>query len=117
MSYHSTLKRLIIKILRFTMEIAIPKENKALENRVAATPETVKKFLSLGAKIKIEKGAGIKSNILDSDFENAGAKIVSDTEELIGNADIVLKVNTISNIGSGADNIDIYKKGTNLIGF
>ena len=117
MSYHSTLKRLIIKILRFTMEIAIPKENKALENRVAATPETVKKFLSLGAKIKIEKGAGIKSNILDSDFENAGAKIVSDTEELIGNADIVLKVNTISNIGSGADNIDIYKKGINLIGF
>ena len=99
------------------MEIAIPKENKALENRVAATPETVKKFLSLGAKVKIEKGAGTKSNILDSDFENAGAKIVSDTEELIGNADIVLKVNTISNIGSGADNIDIYKKGTNLIGF
>ena len=44
MSYHSTLKRLIIKILRFTMEIAIPKENKALENRVAATPETVKKL-------------------------------------------------------------------------
>lgn len=99
------------------MEIAIPKENKALENRVAATPETVKKFLSLGAKVKIEKGAGNKSNILDSDFENAGAKIMSDTEELIGNADIVLKVNTISNIGSGADNIDIYKKGTNLIGF
>ena len=99
------------------MEIAIPKENKALENRVAATPETVKKFLSLGAKVKIEKGAGTKSNILDSDFENAGAQIVSDTEELIGNADIVLKVNTISNIGSGADNIDIYKKGTNLIGF
>ena len=77
----------------------------------------MKKFLSLGAKVKIEKGAGNKSNILDSDFENAGAKIMSDTEELIGNADIVLKVNTISNIGSGADNIDIYKKGTNLIGF
>ena len=99
------------------MEIAIPKENKALENRVAATPETVKKLLSLGANVKIEKNAGTKSNILDSDFENAGAKIVYDTEELISNADIVLKVNTISNIGSGADNIDIYKKGTNLIGF
>jgi len=99
------------------MEIGIAKETKALEKRVAATPETVKKFISLGADVKIEKDAGIQSNILDSEYEKAGAKIISDPMELLSNSDIVLKVNTIYNGGKGSDNIELYKKNTILIGF
>ena len=99
------------------MEIGIAKETKALEKRVAATPETVKKFISLGADVKIEKDAGIQSNILDSEYEKAGAKIISDPMELLSNSDIVLKVNTICNGGKGSDNIELYKKNTILIGF
>ena len=57
------------------MKIAIVKETKTLEKRVAATPETVKKFISLGISVKVEKDAGIRSNILDSEYEESGAKI------------------------------------------
>ena len=99
------------------MEIAIAKETKTLEKRVAATPETVKKFISLGTTVKVEKDAGIKSNILDSEYEESGAKIISDPKELLSNTDVVLKVNSISNNGIGSDNIELYKKNTTLIGF
>jgi len=99
------------------MEIAIVKETKTLEKRVAATPETVKKFISLGISVKVEKDAGIKSNILDSEYEESGAKIISDPKELLSNTDVVLKVNSISNNGIGSDNIELYKKNTTLIGF
>ena len=99
------------------MKIAIVKETKTLEKRVAATPETVKKFISLGISVKVEKDAGIKSNILDSEYEESGAKIISDTKELLSNTDVVLKVNSISNNGIGSDNIELYKKNTTLIGF
>ena len=99
------------------MEIAIAKETKTLEKRVAATPETVKKFISLGTTVKVEKDAGIKSNILDSEYEKSGAKIISDPKELLSNTDVVLKVNSISNNGIGSDNIELYKKNTTLIGF
>ena len=99
------------------MEIAIAKETKTLEKRVAATPETVKKFISLGTNVKVEKDAGIRSNILDSEYEKSGAKIISDPKELLINTDVVLKVNSISNNGTGSDNIELYKKNTTLIGF
>ena len=99
------------------MKIAIVKETKTLEKRVAATPETVKKFISLGISVKVEKDAGIKSNILDSEYEESGAKIISDPKELLSNTDVVLKVNSISNNGIGSDNIELYKKNTALIGF
>ena len=99
------------------MKIAIVKEIKTLEKRVAATPETVKKFISLGISVKVEKDAGIKSNILDSEYEESGAKIISDPKELLSNTDVVLKVNSISNNGIGSDNIELYKKNTTLIGF
>ena len=99
------------------MKIAIAKETKTLEKRVAATPETVKKFISLGISVKVEKDAGIKSNILDSEYEKSGAKIISDPKELLSNTDVVLKVNSISNNGTGSDNIELYKNNITLIGF
>ena len=71
----------------------------------------------MGVDVKIEKDAGIQSNILDSEYEKAGAKIISDPMELLSNSDIVLKVNTICNGGKGSDNIELYKKNTILIGF
>ena len=99
------------------MKIAIVKETKTLEKRVAATPETVKKFISLGISVKVEKDAGIKSNILDSEYEESGAKVISDPKELLINTDVVLKVNSISNNGTGSDHIELYKNNTTLIGF
>lgn len=73
------------------MKIAIPAESDSGEPRVAATPDTVKRWAGMGAEVAVEKGAGVRAGILDKDFEAAGAKIVSG-KDAVGGADIVLKV-------------------------
>ncbi len=72
------------------MKIAVPAEHD--EPRVAATPETVKKFIGLGATVAVEKGAGVKSLITDADYQAAGATIAPDASSTVRDADIVLKV-------------------------
>ncbi len=71
------------------MKIAVAAEVDAGEPRVAATPETVKKMIGLGAEVAVEPGAGVKSGILDADFAAAGATLSRDP---LQDADIVLKV-------------------------
>ena len=71
------------------MRIAVARESDAAEPRVAATPETVKKMIGLGAEVAVEPGAGTKSGILDSDYKDAGANV---TPEALSGADIVLLV-------------------------
>ena len=73
------------------MKIAIPAETDPGEPRVAATPDTVKRMVGLGAEVVVENGAGVKAGILDKDFEGAGAKTANAKDTLSG-ADIVLKV-------------------------
>src|SRR5258708_1727067 len=58
-----------------SMKTAVPAEVDAAEPRVAATPDTIKKLKALGADIVVETGAGVKSGILDADYEAAGASI------------------------------------------
>jgi NAD(P) transhydrogenase subunit alpha len=71
------------------MKVAIAAESDPGEPRVAATPETVKKMIGLGAELAVEPGAGVKSGILDADFTAAGAAVTADAEN---GADIVLRV-------------------------
>jgi NAD(P) transhydrogenase subunit alpha len=71
------------------MKIAVAAEADQRERRVSATPETVKKLGALGAEVLVEPGAGVKSGILDADYEAAGAKISRDA---VRDADVVLKV-------------------------
>ncbi len=71
------------------MKVAVAAEVEANEPRVAATPETVKKMIGLGAEVAVEPGAGLKSGILDADFSAAGATV---TKDAVSGADIVLKV-------------------------
>jgi NAD(P) transhydrogenase subunit alpha len=73
------------------MKIAVPKETDPGEPRVAATPDTVKRMVGMGAEVAVENGAGVKAGILDKDFQGAGAKIASG-KDAVGGADIVLKV-------------------------
>jgi NAD(P) transhydrogenase subunit alpha len=70
------------------MKIAIPAETEQGEPRVAATPDTVKRYAGLGASVAVEKGAGEKSGIRDADYQAAGAEIGNGVKD----ADIVLKV-------------------------
>ena len=78
------------------MKIAIGAESDASEPRVAATPETVKKMIALGAEVAVEPGAGVKSGILDADYTGAGATVAKDA---VSGADIVLTVRRPSPAG------------------
>jgi NAD(P) transhydrogenase subunit alpha len=73
------------------VRIAVLKEAAAGERRVSATPETVKKFIGLGAEVAVEAGAGSTASIADQGFADAGAQIGSRAEVLAG-ADIILGV-------------------------
>ena len=61
------------------MKISIPKENREGETRVAASPEVIRKFVSMGFNITVESGAGLNSGFTDEIFKDAGAEIASDT--------------------------------------
>jgi NAD(P) transhydrogenase subunit alpha len=88
------------------MIIGVPKETLAGETRIAATPETVKKFVSLGWKVVIQSGAGITSNCTDSHYRDAGAVIAASAAEACKDADVILKVAAPS-----ADEISSMKQG------
>ena len=72
------------------MRIGAPRESESGETRVALTPETVKKFIGLGAEVAVAKGAGLACGMPDADFAAAGAALVEQAEALA--CDIVLKV-------------------------
>ena len=72
------------------MLIGAPAETDPAETRVAATPETVKKFVGLGAEVAIGHGAGAKAGFPDAEYQSAGARLV-DADQALG-ADLVLKV-------------------------
>src|SRR4051794_995689 len=74
------------------MRIAVLSETDGVETRVAATPETVKKYKALGADVVVQAGAGAHSGIPDAEFEAAGAEIAQGTAATEQGADIVLKV-------------------------
>jgi len=72
--------------------IAVTRERRDGETRCAVTPETVKKFVSMGATVTVEAGTGTGSSIPDDDYVAAGASVAKDTKAVLSGADIVLKV-------------------------
>jgi len=94
------------------MRIAVVKETDPNETRVAATPETVKKLIALGASVTVQSGAGTASGVPDSEFETAGASIAQGTAAAVGGAEVVLAVRrpdaqTLSGAANGASVIAI----------
>ena len=74
------------------MLLVVPKERRAFETRVAATPETVKKLTGLGLTVAVESGAGLAAAISDADYLAAGAEITPDPATTFANANIVFAV-------------------------
>jgi len=74
------------------MRLAVLRERRAAETRVATTPETVKRLIGLGLDIVIEAGAGATAAIPDSEFVAAGARIADDDAATLAGADIVFAV-------------------------
>ncbi|MBM3572098.1 MAG: Re/Si-specific NAD(P)(+) transhydrogenase subunit alpha [Alphaproteobacteria bacterium] len=98
------------------MKLAIPKERRAHEARVAASPETVKKLIGLGLSVTVEAGAGAGAAILDDAFAAAGATIAPDAASALGDADIVFKVQRpLTAAEGGPDEMALIKSGAALI--
>jgi NAD(P) transhydrogenase subunit alpha len=91
------------------MHIGVPTEGRAYETRVAATPETVKKYVAQGHRVTVQSGAGIAASYLDGAFAAAGAEIV-DAVTAFG-ADIVLKVQS-----PNETELPLLRRGATLIG-
>jgi NAD(P) transhydrogenase subunit alpha len=89
------------------MKVAVAAEVDAGEPRVAATPETIKKIIALGANVATEPGAGVKAGILDADYSAAGATV---TKDAVNGADIVLKVRRPQ-----SSELSHYKRGAIVI--
>jgi NAD(P) transhydrogenase subunit alpha len=98
------------------MKIAIPKERRLHERRVAATPDTVKKFIALGIEVTVEAGAGEASRIIDENYRAAGANVAADLASVLSDADIVLKVQRPLLAGEGDVNeLSLMKRGSILV--
>ncbi|MFY8143396.1 MAG: NAD(P)(+) transhydrogenase (Re/Si-specific) subunit alpha, partial [Caulobacter sp.] len=69
--------------------IAVTKETRADETRVAATPETVKKLGAAGFSVVIQAGAGTAASYPDADYEAAGAKIAKTAKDALKDADVL----------------------------
>jgi H+-translocating NAD(P) transhydrogenase subunit alpha len=89
------------------MRIAVAAEIDPAEPRVAASPDTVKKFKALGVEVAVEPGAGVKSGLPDSEFAAAGATVSADA---VKDADIVIKVKRPE-----ASELGQYKRGALVI--
>jgi NAD(P) transhydrogenase subunit alpha len=97
------------------MKIAIVKERRPHETRVAATPETVKKLKALGAEITIETGAGLAAAYTDQAYGEAGATIVPDAASAIAAGDIVFKIQRPMSAEEGLDELGLLRQGQTLM--
>jgi NAD(P) transhydrogenase subunit alpha len=97
------------------MKIAILKERRPHEKRVAATPETVKKLGALGAEIVIEAGAGAAAAYTDEAYAAAGATVVGDAAAACSAADVVFKIQRPMSADEGADEVGLLRQGQALM--
>ena len=98
------------------MKIGVPKERRAHERRVAATPDSVKRLTGMGAELVVEAGAGAGSDIPDEAFAAAGAVIAPDEAAALRDADIVLKVQRpLTAAEGGPDEVGMMKRGAILV--
>ena len=99
------------------MKVAVVKERRAHERRVAASPDTVKRMLAMGLEVTTESGAGAGAGFADAAFAAAGAAIAADAAAALGDADIVLKVQRpLIGEEGGVDELRTIKRGAALIG-
>ena len=71
------------------MKLAVIRERRDAEKRVAATPETIKKLKALGFDITVEAGAGLAASISDDAYGDAGATVAPDLKSAVADADLI----------------------------
>ena len=99
------------------MKVAVVKERRAFERRVAASPDTVKRMVGMGLEVVVESGAGEGTWFSDAAFAEAGASLAADEAAALSDADIVLKVQRpLIGGNAGIDELALLKRGAVLVG-
>ena len=98
------------------MRIGVPKEIVPGETRVAASPDSIKKFAALGVEVLVESGAGAGAQMSDEVLAEAGAKIVVDAKTVYGDADLVVKVRAPYRNANGVDELALVNGDAVLVG-
>lgn len=99
------------------MKLVVPRERRPHEARVAATPETVGKFIKIGVEVRIEREAGRAANYRDDDYRQAGAEIADDLDALYAGAGVIAKVRRPLEAGeAGEDELSGLPSGAVLLG-
>ena len=99
------------------MKIGVPKEIRPGETRIAASPDSIKRFSRLGVEVLIQSEAGLKAAMSDDVLAAAGADIVPDAAALYSEADMVFKVRRpMTAAEGGPDEVAMMKSGAILIG-
>jgi len=98
------------------MKIAVPRESRADEKRVALAPESVQKLVKAGVSVAIEQGAGDAASYGDDAYRHAGAGVESDVAAMLGGADLTLKVQApAENSRLGRHEADLLREGSMLL--
>jgi NAD(P) transhydrogenase subunit alpha len=92
------------------MKIAVLKETKPGERRVALAPESVKKLRAKGPQVAVQAGAGAGANFSDKDYTDAGATIEATADALLGSSDLIVKINAPT-----AEEVGKTKTGSGLV--
>ncbi len=98
------------------MQVAVPKESRPGERRVALVPEAVSRLRDSGLTVAVQSGAGSESGFVDSAYQAAGASIVTSESELFAASDIVVKVRAPTHSVTSSE-VDRLRAGSMLIGF
>jgi len=100
------------------MKVGVPKEIASGETRVALVPKMVGLLKKAGAEVLVERGAGEASAFSNTEYEEAGATIVSDAPSLYSEADVIVKVQPPqNNEDAGKHEVEMIKPGSTFIGF
>lgn len=99
-------------LLEAPLHIAVPKETRSRERRVACSPEAARGLVGLGYTLGVETGAGAGAHFSDNDWQRAGAQLVPDRAQLWRDADIILKV-----MPPAARECSLFRKGQVLVSF
>jgi NAD(P) transhydrogenase subunit alpha len=97
------------------VKIAVPRETRPNENRVALDPDSCRKLVQLGAEVAVQAGAGARAYLPDLAYQDAGAVLAEDPERLLGEADLVVKVNAPEAGPDGRHEAELLRPGSLLL--
>ncbi len=97
------------------MIVGVPKESLPHEHRVALIPAVVPTLVKTGLEVLVEEKAGNNAGFADDDYQEQGARLVSDRTQLFSSADVLLKVHNLTT-DAGAGEIELIRSGQVLLG-